>query len=183
MTITNDKNWMIWKNSYRKTALWPSCFSAFFSALILFPTFWAFGRVTMNIQGKKKKASERDRTDAKKRPWNRFAWYQGEERPVDGVTRFLKEFDRLNNLKTVWHGRTLEQAWGLGICCPYPYVTLFNILLFTDIFEKIIIRCWVYLENIIRKRKMKHPWNKLHDIRERKDQPSMWHGSWKSLIK
>ena len=32
-----------------------------------------------------------------------------------------------------------------------------NILLFTDIFEKIIIRCWVYLENIIRKRKMKHP--------------------------
>lgn len=42
--------------------------SAFFSALILFPTFWAFGRVTMNIQGKKKKASERDRTDAKKRP-------------------------------------------------------------------------------------------------------------------
>ena len=126
MTITNDKNWMIWKNSYRKTALWPSCFSAFFSALILFPTFWAFGRVTMNIQGKKKKASERDRTDAKKRPWNRFAWYQGEERPVDGVTRFLKEFDRLNNLKTVWHGRTLEQAWGLGICCPYPYVTLFK---------------------------------------------------------
>ena len=92
----------------------------------MFPTFWAFGRVTMNIQGKKKKASERDRTDAKKRPWNRFAWYQGEERPVDGVTRFLKEFDRLNNLKTVWHGRTLEQAWGLGICCPYPYVTLFK---------------------------------------------------------
>lgn len=41
---------------------------SFFSALILFPTFWAFGRVTMNIQGKKKKASERDRTDAKKRP-------------------------------------------------------------------------------------------------------------------
>lgn len=75
---------------------------------------------------KKKKASGRDRTDAKKRPWNRFAWYQGEERPVDGVTRFLKEFDRLNNLKTVWHGRTLEQAWGLGICCPYPYVTLFK---------------------------------------------------------
>ena len=35
---------------------------------ILFPTFWAFGRVTMNIQGKKKKASGRDRTDAKKRP-------------------------------------------------------------------------------------------------------------------
>ena len=29
--------------------------------------------------------------------------------------------------------------------------------MFTDIFEKIIIRCWVYLENIIRKRKMKHP--------------------------
>ena len=28
----------------------------------------AFGRVTMNIQGKKKKASGRDRTDAKKRP-------------------------------------------------------------------------------------------------------------------
>lgn len=75
---------------------------------------------------KKKKASERDRTDAKKHPWNRFAWYQGEESPVDGVTRFLKEFDRLNNLKTVWHGRTLEQAWGLGICCPYPYVTLFK---------------------------------------------------------
>lgn len=45
-----------------------SYFSAFFSPLILFPTFWAFGRVTMNIQGKKKKASGRDRTDAKKRP-------------------------------------------------------------------------------------------------------------------
>ena len=66
-------------------------------------------------------------------------------------------------------------AWGYAV--PILMLLCLNILLFTDIFEKIIIRCWVYLENIIRKRKMKHPRNKLHDIRERKDQPSMWHGS------
>ncbi len=40
----------------------------FLLSLNIVSTFWAFGRVTMNIQGKKKKASERDRTDAKKRP-------------------------------------------------------------------------------------------------------------------
>ena len=37
-------------------------------------------------------------------------------------------------------------AWGYAV----PILMLL-------IFEKIIIRCWVYLENIIRKRKMKHP--------------------------
>ena len=26
----------------------------------------------------------------------------------------------------VYRMLTLEQAWGLGICCPYPYVTLFK---------------------------------------------------------
>ena len=57
---------MIWKNSYRKTVLWPSCFSAFFSALILFSTFWAFGRVTVNIQEKKKKVSEKNLINVKK---------------------------------------------------------------------------------------------------------------------
>lgn len=46
-------------------------------------------------------------------------------------------------------------AWGYAV--PILMLLCLNILLFTDIFEKIIIRCWVYLENIIRKRKMKHP--------------------------
>ena len=46
---------------------------------------------------------------------------------------------------------------GLGYAVPILMLLCLNILLFTDIFEKIIIRCWVYLENIIRKRKMKHP--------------------------
>lgn len=47
---------------------------------------------------------------------------------------------------------------GLGDMLSLSLLLLcLNILLFTDIFEKIIIRCWVYLENIIRKRKMKHP--------------------------
>lgn len=53
------------------------------------------------------------------------------------------------------YGRTLEQAWGYAV--PILMLLCLNILLFTDIFEKIIIRCWVYLENIIKKRKMKHP--------------------------
>ena len=44
-------------------------------------------------------------------------------------------------------------AWGYAV--PILMLLCLNILLFTDIFEKIIIRCWVYLENIIRKRKMK----------------------------
>ena len=41
-------------------------------------------------------------------------------------------------------------AWGYAV--PILMLLCLNILLFTDIFEKIIIRCWVYLENIIRKR-------------------------------
>ena len=53
------------------------------------------------------------------------------------------------------YGRTLEQTWGYAV--PILMLLCLNILLFTDIFEKIIIRCWVYLENIIKKRKMKHP--------------------------
>ena len=43
-------------------------------------------------------------------------------------------------------------AWGYAV--PILMLLCLNILLFTDIFEKIIIRCWVYLENIIRKRKI-----------------------------
>lgn len=37
-------------------------------------------------------------------------------------------------------------AWGYAV--PILMLLCLNILLFTDIFEKIIIRCWVYLENI-----------------------------------
>ena len=35
-------------------------------------------------------------------------------------------------------------AWGYAV--PILMLLCLNILLFTDIFEKIIIRCWVYLE-------------------------------------
>lgn len=44
-------------------------------------------------------------------------------------------------------------AWGYAV--PIPMLLCLNILLFTDIFEKIIIRCWGYLENIIEKTKRK----------------------------
>lgn len=67
------------------------------------------------------------------------------------MTRFLKEFDRLNNLKLY----DMEELWNKlgawGYAVPILMLLCLNILLFTDIFEKIIIRCWVYLENIIRK--------------------------------
>ena len=42
-------------------------------------------------------------------------------------------------------------AWGYAV--PILMLLCLNILLFTDIFEKIIIRCWGYLENIIEKTK------------------------------
>lgn len=44
-------------------------------------------------------------------------------------------------------------AWGYAV--PILMLLCLNILLFTDIFEKIIIRCWGYLENIIEKTKGK----------------------------
>lgn len=44
-------------------------------------------------------------------------------------------------------------AWGYAV--PILMLLCLNILLFTDIFEKIIIRCWGYLENIIEKTKRK----------------------------
>ena len=44
-------------------------------------------------------------------------------------------------------------AWGYAV--PILMLLCLNILLFTDIFEKIIIRWWGYLENIIEKTKRK----------------------------
>ena len=44
-------------------------------------------------------------------------------------------------------------AWGYAV--PILMLLCLNTLVFTDIFEKIIIRGWGYLENIIEKTKRK----------------------------
>ena len=48
----------------------------------------------------------------------------------------------------------MEELWNKLGAWGYA-VPILMLLLFTDIFEKIIIRCWGYLENIIEKTKRK----------------------------
>lgn len=89
------------------------------------------------------------------RPELMYKLFDGIFPTVADVTRFLKEFDRLNNLKLY----DMEELWNKlgawGYAVPILMLLCLNILLFTDIFEKIIIRCWGYLENIIEKTKRK----------------------------